>query len=212
MKRILSLTALTLSATLALSTQSMALDKASTDKATDVSRGTDAGMREGKRSFTPFGFKQFCKKESEYCAQFRKNKSKKAKPVTLAPDLLAELESVNESVNDAIRPVPETNFFSSKYKDEWQIPTISGDCEDYALLKQKQLIEKGWPLNTLLITVADMPNGVRHAILTVRTDKGDMILDNVTDEVRTWREVDYRWIKRQSLRNMMRWVEISDET
>lgn len=169
-------------------------------------------MKEGRVSFTPFGFKKFCRVERAHCAAYQKASDADKAKVTLTLARLAELERINTSVNRDILQVPEMSFFSASYKDEWKLPTVSGDCEDLALLKQKRLIELGWPENALLITVADMPGGVRHAVLTVRTEKGDLILDNTTDEIHDWREVNYRWIKRQSVRNMMRWVKIVDQT
>lgn len=36
-------------------------------------------------------------------------------------------------------------------KDIWKIPTKSGDCEDYALLKRQMLINAGWNENDIQI-------------------------------------------------------------
>jgi len=210
MQRTTGLTALTFGAVLGVSSPVFAIDTVSVDKKAEGMGEDDARMREGRRSFTPYGFRKFCESEREHCKLFRKSRSKIDQIMKLTPDREAELDEINKTVNSTIRAVPEFGLFSLKYKDEWKLPTDSGDCEDFALLKQKQLIEKGWPKNALLITVADLPGGDRHAVLTVRTDRGDFILDNVTDEVLNWRSVDYRWIKRQSARNMMRWVKIEN--
>lgn len=166
-------------------------------------------MIEGRHAFTPFGFKSFCETEKRHCALYRKVRGEEKAVVEMTDSHRKELIKVNKTVNHEIRQVPEISFFS--YKDDWKLPTTSGDCEDLALLKQARLIELGWPKNALLITVADMPGNVRHAVLTVSTNMGDVILDIVTDEIRHWREVDYRWIKRQSSRNMLRWVKINEE-
>ena len=53
-------------------------------------------------------------------------------------------------------------------------------------------------MSDLLITVVRKPDGEGHAVLTVRTDKGDYVLDNLTDTVKPWEETGYRYLKRQS--------------
>ncbi len=58
-------------------------------------------------------------------------------------------------------------------------PPTAGDCEDIALLKRRDLIEKGWPVGALLMTVVRQANGEGHAVLTVLTDRGDLVLDNL---------------------------------
>lgn len=169
-------------------------------------RGLAKKMVEGRISITPFGFKKFCETERRHCDIFRNaSGSELVRMNALRYD---ELSKVNASVNAEIYPVPEIGLFSSD--DDWKLPTNSGDCEDFVLLKQARLIEMGWPESALLITVVDMKDGTRHAVLTVRTDSGDLILDNLTNRVLDWQKVDYRWIKRQSARNMMRWVEIKE--
>jgi predicted transglutaminase-like cysteine proteinase len=47
-----------------------------------------------------------------------------------------------------------------------------------------------------------------HAILTVKTNRGEFILDNLTDEVKPWDRTGYRFIKRQSQSDDMTWVQI----
>ena len=71
-------------------------------------------------------------------------------------------------------------------KDEvWAYPDKGvGDCEDYVLEKRRELNRLGMSLADLLITVVRKPDGEGHAVLTVRTDKGDYVLDNLTDKVR----------------------------
>lgn len=166
-------------------------------------------MIEGRVSVTPIGFKKFCQTEKEYCEVYRKASVGAPQKVAMSALRYDQLSKVNASVNAEIRPIPEFAIFNSN--DDWKLPTGSGDCEDFVLLKQARLIKEGWPQSALLITVADMQDGTRHAVLTVRTDVGDLILDNVTDEILHWKNVNYRWIKRQSSRNMMRWVEVRSE-
>ena len=49
-----------------------------------------------------------------------------------------------------------------------------------------------------LITVVRDKKGDGHAVLTVKTDKGEFILDNQNEDVLLWSETGYRFVKRQS--------------
>lgn len=72
------------------------------------------------------------------------------------------------------------------------------------------LESRGWPRSALLITVVKDTNNSGHAVLTVRTDKGDVILDNQIEAVLPWYSAPYRFVKRQSSSNPARWAAISD--
>ncbi|MEM7069427.1 MAG: transglutaminase-like cysteine peptidase, partial [Pseudomonadota bacterium] len=92
----------------------------------------------------------------------------------------------------------------------WTYPTNFGDCEDYVLMKRHMLMERGWPASSLLITVVRQPNGEGHAVLTVRTDRGDFILDNLETKVKPWNETPYTYLKRQAEDHSGRWIALKD--
>jgi predicted transglutaminase-like cysteine proteinase len=85
-----------------------------------------------------------------------------------------------------------------------------GDCEDYQLLKRKLLVEAGLPRRAMRMTVVIDDIGEGHAVLTVRTDAGDLILDNKVDAVMSWHEVNYEFIKRESSR-LAGWLFLESE-
>ena len=58
------------------------------------------------------------------------------------------------------------------------------------------------------MTVVVDHHGDGHLILTVRTDRGDLILDNMREDVVTWERTGYRFVKRQSALNPNDWVAI----
>ena len=64
--------------------------------------------------------------------------------------------------------------------------------------------------SNLLITVVRKRGGQGHAVLTVRTDKGDFILDNLTDAIRQWDQTGYAFLKRQSSDHPGSWVTIRE--
>lgn len=83
-----------------------------------------------------------------------------------------------------------------------------GDCEDYVLLKQRELMARGWPQSALLITVVRDENNEGHAVLTVRTDLGDLILDNKNSKILAWNQTPYTYIKWQSAMDPRLWESL----
>ncbi|MFX8820969.1 transglutaminase-like cysteine peptidase, partial [Acinetobacter baumannii] len=72
------------------------------------------------------------------------------------------------------------------------------------------LIDAGWPREALLITVVRDKKGEGHAVLTVKSDKGEFILDNQNEDVVAWTETGYRFVKRQSQTDAQAWVSLGD--
>ncbi len=116
--------------------------------------------------------------------------------------------AVNASVNLSVKAATDDEIFGSA--EYWAYPDLAGDCEDLVLLKRRELIGRGWPTGTLLITVVRQTNGEGHAVLTVLTDRGDLILDNLQPRVLVWNETDYAYVKRQSEMYAGGWIAIED--
>lgn len=75
-----------------------------------------------------------------------------AKPagVALTPERMAELQQVNDHVNSTIVEVSDMEQYGRE--DVWTLPTSGkGDCEDFALLKRKLLVQRGWPASALSV-------------------------------------------------------------
>jgi predicted transglutaminase-like cysteine proteinase len=72
------------------------------------------------------------------------------------------------------------------------------------------LMQAGWPRQALLITVVRDIKGEGHAVLTVKTDKGEYILDNQEEQVMLWSDTNYRFVKRQSQSDPNAWVSLGD--
>ena len=94
--------------------------------------------------------------------------------------------------------------------DHWDYPVDGkGDCKIYALYKRKLLMEAGFPRQALLMTIVRDLNNEGHTILTVKTDKGDLILDNLVNAIRPWNATGYYFLKRQSQQDPNTWLSIS---
>jgi predicted transglutaminase-like cysteine proteinase len=152
----------------------------------------------------PIGHSEFCKRHQSEC----RVKSGSEKRVHLTPARWNELVAINNRVNWAIDPVTDQELFGRE--EVWVYPEAKGDCEDFVLLKRRELMKKGWPAGSLLITVVRQKNGDGHAVLTVVTDRGDLVLDNLEPQVKIWSQTEYRYVKRQSEFDSGRWVAIDD--
>ena len=112
---------------------------------------------------------------------------------------------MNRSVNSRITEISDRAAVGKD--DDWRLPTVSGDCEDIAILKKRELMKRGWPASVLLLTVASY-HGEGHTVLTVRTSAGDLVLDNLTNSVRDWSSTPYSYFARQAQGNGRRWERI----
>jgi predicted transglutaminase-like cysteine proteinase len=53
-------------------------------------------------------------------------------------------------------------------------------------------------------------NNDGHAVLTVKSDKGEYVLDNQTDDIVLWSDTGYRFVKRQSQSDPNVWVALGE--
>ena len=152
----------------------------------------------------PVGHVEFCQKRPHECQPMAP-----AAPVALTDGLWIDLQTVNNQVNTTITAVSDADLYGA---DEfWTFPTSGyGDCEDFVLAKRAALIEMGWSASNLLISVVMQPNGEGHAVLMVRTDRGDLVLDNQDGLIKIWTDTPYTFIKRQSQAHAGQWVDILD--
>lgn len=95
--------------------------------------------------------------------------------------------------------------------EHWSLPTSrGGDCEDFALLKKRHLIEAGLDPQMLMVSTVLDRNRNAHAVLVMRTSQGDFILDNLRDEVLHWRQTGYTFLRMQDPSNPSRWTAVID--
>ena len=159
----------------------------------------------GPKTTAPIGWVQFCVEYDPEC----KTKPSMPRDVVLAGQAWKDLVRVNRWVNASIRPITDLEHWG--VVERWNYPDDGyGDCEDYALEKRRMLMDAGWPREALLITVVRDQNGDGHAILTVKTDKGEYILDNQRDEILLWSDTGYRFVKRQSQSDPNVWVSLGE--
>jgi predicted transglutaminase-like cysteine proteinase len=153
----------------------------------------------------PIGWVEFCVEYDPEC----KTKPSAPRDVVLSAQAWKDLQRINLWVNTNIKPMTDMDHWG--VVERWNYPDDGyGDCEDYVLQKRKMLMQAGWPREALLITVVRDQHGDGHAILTVKTDKGEYVLDNQTDNILPWTDTGYRFVKRQSQADPNVWVALGD--
>jgi predicted transglutaminase-like cysteine proteinase len=153
----------------------------------------------------PIGWVQFCQTYPTEC----NTKPLPPRDYVLDDKAWDDLIKVNDRVNHTIKPVTDMDHYGMI--QWWRYPDDgSGACHSYALLKRRLLIQAGWPRQALLMTIVHEADGDGHAVLTVKTDHGEFILDNLTDDILLWSKTPYRYYKRQSQDDPNVWVWIDD--
>lgn len=158
----------------------------------------------GGQSRAPMGWIEFCRTSPAHCT----TDTREPERVALDTETWRLISSINRKVNADIEPVTDKEHWG--VVERWSLPDDGrGDCEDYALLKRKLLAEAGLPRRALLMTVVIDETGGGHAILTVRTDRGDFILDNKRNAILGWTATNYRFVKREGQMGMG-WVDMDE--
>lgn len=138
------------------------------------------------------GWNRFCKQRPDECAVI----SSEPATITLTPQAWETLIRVNRQVNATIRSMTDMEHWG--VEDHWGLAEDGyGDCEDFQLVKRKRLVAAGFPQRALRMTAVIDADGEPHAVLMVRTDRGDFILDNKRDTVLPWRQTRYIYLQRE---------------
>ena len=105
------------------------------------------------------------------------------------------LSRVNTEVNAAVRYRTDTDNYG--VPDYWASPEEmarrgSGDCKELAIAKMWMLAALDVPASSMRIVVLkDTRRGLGHAVVSVDVDGTNLILDNVTSEIRSDRAVTW---------------------
>jgi predicted transglutaminase-like cysteine proteinase len=159
----------------------------------------------GETTRAPIGWVEFCADNPEEC----RGGPSEPRDIVMSQTAWRDLNKVNRWVNETVKPMTDMDHWG--VIEKWSLPTDGyGDCEDYVLMKRKMLIDAGWPREALLITVVRDKKGEGHAVLTVKSDKGEFVLDNQNESIVSWSDTGYRFVKRQSQSDPNVWVSLGD--
>lgn len=158
--------------------------------------------KEYSETLPPIGFVEFCQRNPQACEPG----NTRTRKLAMTEDKWLLVRMVNAFVNGAIAPITDETLYGTP--EYWTIPADAGDCEDIVLLKKKILQQKGIPGEALRITVVLDEQGEGHAVLSLVTTRGDFILDNRRNEIRSWNAANYTMLKRQSAEDPRKWVSL----
>ena len=153
------------------------------------------------------GWVKFCERYAGECDL----STAEASTITLNAKTWKTLNIVNRKVNTTIKPRTDMEHWG--VVDRWDLPEDGyGDCEDFQLLKRKILVEQyGMPRRAFRMTVVIDEQGEGHAVMMVRTDEGDLILDNKRSAILPWHETGYIYVKREG-QDGRDWVSLGEQT
>lgn len=156
----------------------------------------------GRPTLPPLTYTVFCLR---YGAECRPRSFFRGGPVRLTKERWAELKAVNRAVNRAIAPQPNELGLAG---EEWLVNPARGDCNDYAVSKRHELLQRGWPARVLLLSEVVTGSGDHHLVLVVRARTGDLVLDNLTPEIKPWSRAPYGWVRIQMPSDSRLWATI----
>jgi predicted transglutaminase-like cysteine proteinase len=135
-------------------------------------------------TLAPMAFTMFCMRYADECKPHRI--AFRGGRVKLTPERWQELKDVNRSVNAAIKPEANLEGLAG---EKWLLHPAKGDCNDFA-------VTTTW--------------GEHHLVVVVRMFNGDLVLDNLTQEIVPWSRKPYRWVRIQMPKNPNYWASLSE--
>src|SRR5690242_10825529 len=122
----------------------------------------------GAAAIPPKGFLGFCAKHLQECRGSTPN----AAAAELSQEHWRDLWVIQNKVNREIAPREEPTHV-------WDYATDGyGDCNKFALAKRRELIERGWPREAVLLATARTETGEGHLVVVAHTTSGDFVLDS----------------------------------
>jgi predicted transglutaminase-like cysteine proteinase len=159
-------------------------------------------ISDGSPTLAPFQYVRFCLRYPAECKSDPTDKER----IDLTAENLDLLRRVNQDVNASIAPT--SKGYGTDLRDGWSIGPTIGDCNDYAVTKRHELIASGVPAKALRLSVVKTIGGIGHLVLVVATTRGDVVMDNLTEAIRSWQNTDYQWLKIQSASDARYWFEV----
>lgn len=154
----------------------------------------------------PAGWAEFCRNYKSECGLQSSTPSK----IVLTADVWNKLVDVNRWTNLHIKATDDWKHWR-RYNKWYFADDGMGDCKDYVLVKRRMLIESALPHEDLLIAIVWTPERKGHAVLIVRTDKGDYVLDSLSSNIMLWKETPYDYVIRQSQSDPNVWLYIDGD-
>ena len=166
-----------------------------------IETGAAMPISEASPTLSPFQHVRFCLRYPADC----KSDPTEITTVDLTAETLETIHRVNRDVNASIMPVGKSTAIAD---GGWTVSPASGDCNDYAVTKRHELMRSGFPAKAVRLAVVKTTSGIGHLVLVVSTNKGDLVLDNLSETIQPWQFTKYQWLKIQSASDARFWFEI----
>jgi predicted transglutaminase-like cysteine proteinase len=156
----------------------------------------------------PIGHSRFCLRYPDDCKVREGDLSRQT--IVMDAERWSELNRVNQGVNRGILAEVTPGNGTT---EEWTISPRAGDCKNYAITKRHELLARGWPSRSLLLSEVVLSSGEHHLILVVRFRDADFVLDNLKDDVRLVAATyaQYTWARIQSPQNPQFWLRVRQQ-
>lgn len=161
-------------------------------------------------TLAPMAHIVFCLRYEDDCkvhgVDFRKRN------IALTAERVNELNRINRDVNREIVPQANPGGLAT---EAWLISPAAGDCNDYAVTKRHELLARGWPSRSLLLSEVVVPSGEHHLVLVVRMkdtermSEVDLVLDNLNATLRPVGITPYQWVRVESPSNPKYWSTVT---
>ncbi len=158
-------------------------------------------IAEASPTLSPFQHVRFCLRYPTDC----KSDPVGTTTIELTAETLETMQRVNRDVNASIMPMAKSDAIAD---GGWTISPASGDCNDYAVTKRHELVQKGLPAKAVRLAVVKTQSGIGHLVLVISTNKGDLVLDNLSETIVPWQLTKYHWVKIQSSNDVRYWSEV----
>jgi predicted transglutaminase-like cysteine proteinase len=146
----------------------------------------------------PPGAQNLCKNHSWACSGDTRGS------VRDSGAILTLAHSVNRSVNARIKPRTDQSLYG--VEEHWTLPVDAGDCEDYALLKMRMLIDRGVPPSRLRLAQVMKRSVPSHVVLIVEPTPGSQyVLDSLQGGITPRDDSPYVFLKIQKRNNPASW-------
>lgn len=132
------------------------------------------------------GQKGFCARHKDQCGF----KNFLPELIVYSDELQSMLEKLTTKTNQFFKPKTDKENYG--VEELWNLPAVYADCDDYAAVKRKVLLDAGFPASALLLTHVNDSSGGSHLVLAVRTTEGDFMLDNLNNNVKRWNQMGYQ--------------------
>jgi len=154
----------------------------------------------GEAAAIPSGYYEMCVAQPGLCRTHRgRLATTRDGSVVVSGSTMAQLSSVNASVNASIHPA---------YRSDWTPGRDTGDCKDFAMTKRQRLLDAGWPSSAVPVAIVRTAFGEKHLVLVARTSEADYVLDNLDGAISPWSRVGYAWEKIQSANDGLSWRKL----